>query len=152
VRWLVLHGTAGGSRGETVEWFTDPASKASTHYVVDRDGSVLQFVEEADTAWGHSEVEADADHWWADKDPNLWTISIEFVKENSDNSDDLAHRQRSAGFILIRDVCSRHGIPMRKADESGGITGHLSMQPATRSHCPGSFPWPDLWLFLRGGM
>jgi N-acetylmuramoyl-L-alanine amidase len=45
---LVLHGTAGGG---TIEWFQNPTSKVSAHYVVGQDGSVTQMVSEDDTAW-----------------------------------------------------------------------------------------------------
>ncbi|UCE27509.1 MAG: N-acetylmuramoyl-L-alanine amidase [Candidatus Coatesbacteria bacterium] len=48
-RMVVLHYTADG--GAAVEWFRNPESKASAHYVVARDGSVVQMVDLAHSAW-----------------------------------------------------------------------------------------------------
>lgn len=46
-KWLILHGTAGGSSAEAIgHWFQDPAAQASTHYVVGQDGHVVQCVDE----------------------------------------------------------------------------------------------------------
>ena len=47
---IVVH-TNVGSFESTVAWFADPASRVSSHYLVGLDGRVVQFVEEADTAW-----------------------------------------------------------------------------------------------------
>jgi N-acetyl-anhydromuramyl-L-alanine amidase AmpD len=47
-----LHGTAGGG---TIEWFKKAESKASAHYVVEQDGSIVQMVNEADSAWHNGE-------------------------------------------------------------------------------------------------
>jgi N-acetyl-anhydromuramyl-L-alanine amidase AmpD len=51
---LTLHGTAGGG---TVEWFLNPTSKVSAHYVVGQEGSVTQMVSEDDTAWHNGTVQ-----------------------------------------------------------------------------------------------
>ena len=37
---IILHYTAGGSLSGTVNWFQDPMSKVSAHYVVGKDGKV----------------------------------------------------------------------------------------------------------------
>ena len=47
----VLHYTAGGSASGTVSWFLNPASKVSSHFVGDRDGSFTQTVPLDKAAW-----------------------------------------------------------------------------------------------------
>ncbi|HUE76015.1 MAG TPA: N-acetylmuramoyl-L-alanine amidase, partial [Chloroflexota bacterium] len=47
---IVMH-IAQGSRAGVVSWFNNQAAKASSHYLVCRNGDVLQFVRESDTAW-----------------------------------------------------------------------------------------------------
>jgi N-acetyl-anhydromuramyl-L-alanine amidase AmpD len=48
-RMIVLHYTADG--GNTVEWFRNAASLASAHFVVHRDGFVVQMVDLEFSAW-----------------------------------------------------------------------------------------------------
>jgi N-acetyl-anhydromuramyl-L-alanine amidase AmpD len=167
-RWLIIHGTAGGTTAEAIaSWFQNPNAQVSAHYVVGRDGTVIQCVREGDAAWangpisGPSGVGGDGIHhdtWWDNAplwggvpNPNPVTISIEHVKPSSDNSDVLTEPQRASSFALIKHICQRNGIPMRKADASGGITGHFSIDPVNRSRCPGSYPWDALWTYLKGG-
>jgi N-acetylmuramoyl-L-alanine amidase len=152
-QYIILHGTAGGSSAQGVaEWFQNPASEASTNYVVGQDGTVVECVAEIDAPFANGII-ADApgklhDPWWT-FNPNFNTISIEHVKPSVDNSDVLTAKQQQASFLLVRDICRRYHIPMRTADEAGGITGHFSMDPASRANCPGNYPWNALWAFLQ---
>jgi hypothetical protein len=121
----------------------------SSHYIVDRAGVVVQCVAEADGAWCNGYISDGHDPWWtSDINPNNVTISIEHVKATIDNSDGLTDAQKQAAFHLIYDICARNNIPMRKADASGGITGHYSIDPQNRSRCPGNYPWDELFAFL----
>jgi len=156
-----LHGTAGFTRASDVAaFFANPATQASTHYVVDIDGAIYQCVQESDAAWangpitGPSGVAGDGIHhdsfWDTGVNPNLVSIAIEHLKPHIDNSDQLTNAQKAASFKLIQHICQRWQIPMRPANTSGGITGHYSMDPVNRSRCPGPYPWSDLWAFLGG--
>jgi hypothetical protein len=167
--WLIVHGTAGGSSAASIAaWFTNPESEVSAHYVVGPDGTVIGCVAEQDTAWSNGVITGvpanlpfrtagdgvHRDAWWSDAvNPNYLTISIEHVKVHIDNSDTLTPTQQAASFALIKAICERWGIPKRFADSAGGITGHFSMDPLNRSHCPGPYPWDALWAYLqRGGI
>jgi N-acetylmuramoyl-L-alanine amidase len=48
---IIYHYTAGGSLSGTVKRFQDPASKVSSHYVIDKDGKTVQMVAMDRTAW-----------------------------------------------------------------------------------------------------
>ncbi|HLI87081.1 MAG TPA: peptidoglycan recognition family protein [Ktedonobacteraceae bacterium] len=158
--WIILHGTAGGSSAQAIaNWFAQSSAQVSTHYVIGQDGQIVQCVLEKDSAWGNGVISGPPgksgdgvhhDPWWdSGINPNLLTISIEHVKPHTDNSDNLTTAQKEASFKLVRDICKRHNIPMRYADANGGITGHYSMDPVNRSHCPGPYPWDELWTFLQ---
>jgi N-acetyl-anhydromuramyl-L-alanine amidase AmpD len=170
-QWIIVHGTAGGSSAQGVaEWFQNPQSQASTHYVIGQDGTVVQCVAEGDSAWGNGIVQdgagcdpayaagipsGDAGHgaWWDNgPNPNYLTISIEHVKASIDNSDQLTSAQQEASFALIADLCDRWNIPRRWADAGGGITGHFSIESTDRSECPGPYPWDALFSSLGGDM
>lgn len=172
---IIIHGTAGGSSASGIAaWFastqnqSNPANRTSAHYVVGLQGSVYQCVDELEAAWGNGYIsgliKADGsgvglpvvgdgmyrDPWWSDAlNPNLITISIEHVKASSDNSDLLTPLQQTASFRLIKDICTRLGIPTRPADASGGITGHFSIDALNRARCPGPYPWAALFAYLN---
>jgi len=46
----VIHKAEGSAPG-TWNWFQNPSSRVSAHYVVDNDGAVAQMVQDGDTAW-----------------------------------------------------------------------------------------------------
>ncbi|GHO55535.1 N-acetylmuramoyl-L-alanine amidase [Ktedonobacter robiniae] len=156
-KWLILHGTAGGSSAQGVaQGFINSQggnNPVSTHYVIGQDGTVVQCVQEKDGAWGNGGPQTGCDPWWSTAlNPNYVTISIEHVKPHTDNSDALTAAQQAASFALIREICDRWGIPKRKADKYGGITGHFSISPIDRARCPGTYPWQDLFNYLGDDM
>jgi N-acetylmuramoyl-L-alanine amidase len=149
-RWIILHGTAGGGDAVDVGRFfqaNDPPT--ATHYVIGRDGQVVQCVAERHGAWGNAPVTAGHDPWWPeDVNPNLLTLSIEHCKLSPDNREELTAAQEAASFALVAHLCRAHRIPPRAADAEGGITGHFSINPVHRSYCPGPYPWARLWRYL----
>ena len=48
---IIYHYTAGGGQESTVKYFQDPASKVSAHYVLGRDGKIVQMVPLDQAAW-----------------------------------------------------------------------------------------------------
>ena len=161
--FIIVHGTAtpGYSAQDTARDFQNPAKKVSAHYVIGRDGTVVQCVDEANSAWangiitGTPGIAGDGVHhdaWWSqfNRDPNSITISIEHSKWTHDNSDQLTDEQKRASFALIASICERHGVPKGPATAAGGITGHYSIDPVKRYFCPGPYPWDELWAHLKG--
>jgi len=73
VDMIVIHYTA-LSLSETIKRFKDKDSKASAHYIIDRDGSITQMVEDEKKAWhaGASEFEGRSH-------VNEFSIGIELV-------------------------------------------------------------------------
>ena len=155
VKWLILHGTAGGTNAHQIasEFIASQGTSnpKSVHYVIDQAGTIVQCVQEEDSAWGNGVPEQGCDPWWSNAlNPNFVTISIEHVKNDTTNAVGLTPAQQAASFALVRDICSRNDIPMRKADKNGGITGHFSISPVDRARCPGTYPWQDLFNYLKG--
>ena len=99
---LVLHGTAGAG---TIEWFLNPASKVSAHYVVAQDGKVTQMVREADTAW-HAGVVSPASILNNQGNPNQFCIGIEFSR-NKANDNIMPDAQIAAGLPLVENIRQR---------------------------------------------
>lgn len=71
---IVLHFTASASLSGAVDWFMNPVSRVSAHYVVGRDGEVVQTVHEHEKAWhaGQSSL-------FGDPRVNSISVGIEIV-------------------------------------------------------------------------
>ncbi|MBA2285848.1 MAG: N-acetylmuramoyl-L-alanine amidase [Ktedonobacteraceae bacterium] len=165
IRWIIIHGTAGFSTPEEVAHYFQ-TSPHSSHYIVGRDGRIVQCVNENDAAWGngpiqgipgHAVIDANGvgdgihrDYWWS-INGNWGDISIECLKPDIHNASDLTPEQKHAVFTLADHICTRHNIPRRWADANGGITGHFSLEAGNRQHCPGLFPWDEFFASLQNG-
>lgn len=151
-RYIVLHGTAGGSSAQNIAYYFQTSGvDASTHFVVGQDGTIVQCIPTTLAAWGNGALTAGhAPYLVEGINPNLYTISIEHVKPSIDNSDQLTTAQKQASFQLIGVLCTYHGIPMHSGDASGGIIRHADIDPVNRSRCPGPYPFSELWQFLGG--
>jgi len=152
-KFVILHGTAGGSSAVGIANYFKSTENGnnpvSSHYVVDQHGVVVQCIAEVDGAYGNGILSAGHDTWWSTAiNPNNITISIEHVKPDVHNETPLTPAQQAASFKLIQHICERHGIPKRRADANGGITGHYSIDPVSRSQCPGEYPWAALFAYL----
>ena len=147
-RYVIIHGTAGFNSAQDVGYYFQQADVA-THYTIGRDGTLVQHVAEQHGAWGNGYVNEGHDPWWTREiHPNWLTISIEHVTPSRDNSDALTAIQAQASCQLVKRICERHNIPKQRADATGGITGHFSMDPVNRWFCPGPYPWDELFAFL----
>ncbi len=149
-QWVVIHKTAGGTSAQAIaQFFASDPNMASTHYVVGQDGTIVQCVWEKDGAAGNCCTSTGhAPYLPTDVNLNWKTVSIEHVDPATDNSTPLTEAQATASFALVKSICSRHNIPMRPGDASGGIIGHCDIDPVNRARCPGNYPWSDLFAYL----
>lgn len=105
---VVLHSTCTTTNDtdETVTLFQSPASQVSSHYVVGKDGQVVQMVAEADRAWHAGDC-----RWQGRTDVNSCSVGIEMVHRDQDPHDDWPDAQLEAVAHLLLDIRSRHRIP-----------------------------------------
>lgn len=73
---LVLHYTASGETSRTVGWLCNPASKASAHFVVGKDGDVYQLAPLSDRTWHAGGATSTL---FGERNVNGRTIGIEIV-------------------------------------------------------------------------
>jgi len=151
IRYIIIHAVAGAysSAVQNAKQYQRGKADIGPHYIVDRAGNVVQCVREENAAWSNGAVTAGAESWWGKRgNPNLETLSIEFVKTRGDHSDAITPAQQEAGFLLISHLARKWQIPPRWADSAGGITGHFSIDPVTARLDPGPFPWDELFFKL----
>jgi N-acetyl-anhydromuramyl-L-alanine amidase AmpD len=163
--FIVVHGTADTGKPTAVQVAQDMQRKdiaienrKSVHFIIDKDGSLVQQLPITLSAWGNGGPPPDqppSDPWLPPGNPNNYTISIEHVKWTADNSEELTSQQKKTSFALIDELCKVTGIPRHtsKTDSEqvirhGGIIGHFNISPGDRKNCPGTFPWVELRNFL----
>ncbi|TZF89724.1 N-acetylmuramoyl-L-alanine amidase [Cognatilysobacter lacus] len=134
---IVIHITAGGPRIDgTIAWFQDgvrrdpatgkQAGPSSAHYIVGRDGEVVQMVRNADTAYHASTA-------------NSRSIGIEHNanKPYRLNRRDLppTMEQYQASAHLVAWLCAQYGLPLDRTH----IIGHIEATPGDNHDCPSSY-------------
>ncbi len=137
---IVVHGT-GGNPNQTAQqlgdYFRSNADMVSSHYGIDRNGVVAQYVQEQDGAGANCCIMPGHDTFWdqfGGDNLNKHTISVE-------HENDLTN-----SLQLSDDLSKKYGIA------PDHIKSHASIDPANRAHCPGpAFPWNELWDYLKGG-
>lgn len=96
---IVLH-TMVGTTQSAYNRFNDPSSQVSVHYGISLDGSIHQWVDEANTAWQAGNYQV-----------NQTTIGIEH--EDNGNAQDSVRTPQlyESSATLVADICRRYNIP-----------------------------------------
>ena len=128
--FVVLHQTSNNNAATALATLTDPRRRVSVHYLIGRDGVVMQLVDESARAW-HA-----GDSWWGGmSDLNSASIGIEL-----DNTGDepFAEPQVLALLALLDDLRARHRIP------AANVLGHGDVAPGRKVDPSRLFPWQRL--------
>jgi N-acetylmuramoyl-L-alanine amidase len=127
---VILHHTSNRTLEEALFTLTSPWLKVSAHYLIGRDGEIVQLVDEKDRAW-HAGVS-----WWGgNTDLNSSSIGIEL---DNDGFEPFADAQIDALLLLLADVMSRHHIP------GANVVGHADVTPGRKVDPSAWFPWRRL--------
>ncbi|NQX55527.1 N-acetylmuramoyl-L-alanine amidase [Pedobacter panaciterrae] len=124
--FVVLHHTAQKSSDQTIKTFTIAKTEVSAHYVVGRDGKVIQMVNDYLRA-NHAGV----GKWGNDTDLNSSSIGIEI--DNS-GTEPYSEVQLQSLMTLLSTLKSRYKIP------TANFIGHSDLAPR-RKVDPANFPW-----------
>jgi N-acetylmuramoyl-L-alanine amidase len=136
-RGIVLHTTV-GSFHSTADWFSRPESGVSAHYLVGLDGSVAQFVDEADTARHAGRISNPTASLYDGTDPNLYTVGIEFEDGGDPKTVRRPAIQYEVGAALIAAIAGRWQIPLDRKH----VVGHREL--TDRKSCPGNLDLDEL--------
>lgn len=139
---IVVH-VSEGSLDSMTNWFRNPDAKVSAHYAVARDGRVLQYVRDEDTAQ-HAGLKvrptAPLVLEMGSINPNRYTIGIEHEGRAADEP---TARQLEASAALIAELSRRHGIPL----DAKHVIPHRAIR--ADKTCPGKIDVQEL-LQLAG--
>lgn len=132
---IVLHATA-GPLGPSLAWLTNPASEASTHYLIAKDGRIFQMVPDHLRAW-HAGASAHAGR----ADWNDFSLGVEIVNQNN-GADPYPAAQVASLISLLRWLVWQYDIapddlvthaqvavpPGRKSDPKGLALGYIKSE------------------------
>ena len=144
---IVYHITDDMNFAGTKSWFQNPASRASAHVVIDRDGTIYQFVSSANAAWTNGDYEQGG-RIVTRKDIPLLNRCVEAVESTGgDNLNDFTlniehvgtpsnpptEAQYVSSIALSKYWRDRYEIyPIR-----GTMWRHADINSVDRSYCPG---------------
>ena len=128
--YVMIHHTAQDSLAQTVKTFHSARAGVSSHYVIGRNGKIVQMVN--DLYRGHH---AGAGKWGNDTDLNSSSIGIEL--DNNGTTDPWPDVQIDALISLLAYLKDSYKIPQ------ANFIGHMDYAP-TRKNDPSRFPWKKL--------
>jgi N-acetylmuramoyl-L-alanine amidase len=130
VSLVVLHYTADESAAVSLHTLTSPAARVSAHYLVERDGTIDQLVDERLRAWHAGES-----RWGPIDDVNSASIGIEL---DNDGRSPYPPAQIDALLRLLADLRDRHALA------PASVVGHADVAPARKADPGPWFPWRTL--------
>lgn len=131
---LILHYTGMADDDAAVRWLADPKSNVSCHYVVHRDGRIVQMVDEDHRAWHAGKAS-----WKGVDDINACSVGIEICNPGHQHGyTPFPDEQIDAVIALSSAIIERHKIAAEH------VLAHSDVAPA-RKEDPGElFPWDKL--------
>ncbi len=150
IKAVCLHVTD-GSYQSAVDWFRDPTSGISAHFLLGKAGQIAQSVSIFDTAYGNglkyingvwlNPDDITVHPRWAritpGVNPNFETISIEHEGKSGDI---WSPEMDAANTRLLRWISDTTGVTYTPLET---LIGHCDLDMASRAYCPG--PTVDYW-------
>jgi N-acetylmuramoyl-L-alanine amidase len=131
---IVLHYTGMPTGAAAEAWLCDSASEVSSHYLVHKDGRIVQMVRESDRAW-----HAGKSSWAGVTDINSRSVGVEIVNPgHALGYRTFPCRQIEAVIGLCTGIVQRHGIAGER------VLAHSDVAPGRKIDPGEKFPWKAL--------
>lgn len=128
--YVVIHHTAQDSTTQTLKTFTIPETSVSSHYVVGRDGEIVQMAHDHFRAW-----HAGSGKWGNNTDLNSTSIGIEM---DNNGLSYFPEAQISSLLKLLAVLKEKYNIP------AANFIGHADIAPSRKVDPSPHFPWKTL--------
>ena len=128
--FVIIHHTSDDTVDQALRTLANPARSVSAHYLIGRDGTIIQLVDERARAWHVGESK-----WGADTDLNSASLGIEL---DNNGNEPFADPQISALLRLLADIKERYHIP------AANFLGHADVAPKRKTDPSRYFPWKAL--------
>ncbi len=128
--YVILHHTSDDTVDQALRSLSNPLREVSAHYLIGRDGRIIQLVDERARAWHAGESK-----WGADTDINSASLGIEL---DNNGHEAFPEPQISALLRLLADIEARYHIP------AANFLGHADVAPRRKTDPSRYFPWKTL--------
>jgi N-acetylmuramoyl-L-alanine amidase len=129
-QYVIIHHTQQDSLAQTLLTFTRTATQVSAHYVIGRDGQVVQMLNDYLRAW-----HAGAASWGNDEDINSASIGIEL---DNNGIAPFSEAQMKSLIALLTVLKKNYNIP------TVHFIGHADVAPARKVDPSARFDWKML--------
>lgn len=140
---IVFHVSGDEDQSQVLSWFQNPVSRASSHAVIDREGSIHLLVDSDKGAWSNDDIKnprrdiawlngAIAKHWSSGGPMSLndFTLSIEYIGAAQSAPSEAQYRAMIELATYWRD---RYYIKPNR----GHLLRHSDINSVDRMYCPG---------------
>lgn len=128
--FVIIHHTAQDSLAQTISTFIVERTQVSAHYVVGRDGQVVQMLNDELRAF-----HAGVSKWGNNYDMNSCSIGIEL---DNNGVEPFSNTQINSLLILLQKLKSTYNIP------TANFIGHSDVAPKRKPDPSILFPWKTL--------
>lgn len=128
--FVIIHHTAQDSLEQTINTFTISTTQVSSHYVVGRDGEIVQMLNDYLRSW-----HAGRGKWGNDTDLNSSSIGIEL---DNNGSEPFTSAQIESLLVLLKRLKWKYNIP------TANFIGHSDIAPSRKVDPSIYFPWKKL--------
>jgi len=128
--FVIIHHTSDDNVDQALRTLSNPLRSVSAHYLVGRDGSIIQLVDERARAWHAGEAK-----WGSNTDLNSASLGIEL---DNNGREPFSEAQISALLALLSDIKARYHIP------AANFLGHADVAPKRKTDPSRYFPWRSL--------
>lgn len=128
--YVIIHHTSQQSTAQTVRTFQLEHTKVSSHYVIGRDGQVIQMLNDYDRAW-----HAGKSKWGSLTDMNSISLGIEL---DNNGREAFSEAQIDALLVLLDTLKTKYQIPALN------FIGHGDVAPTRKDDPNVLFPWKKL--------
>lgn len=128
--YVVIHHTAQDSLQQTLHTFTVPHTQVSSHYVIGRDGEIVQMLNDYVRGW-----HAGAGKWGSVTDLNSVSLGIEL---DNNGSEPFSEAQIHSLLNVLDTLKTKYKIP------TANFIAHSDIAPAKKVDPSAFFPWKRL--------
>ncbi|MBN3583880.1 N-acetylmuramoyl-L-alanine amidase [Algoriphagus aestuarii] len=128
--FVIIHHTAQDSLEQTIKTFTLTRTQVSSHYVIGRDGTIVQMLNDYLRSW-----HAGRGKWGNVTDLNSVSIGIEL---DNNGFEPFSEAQIQSLLVLCKRLKWKYGIP------SANFIGHSDIAPGRKVDPNTNFPWKKL--------
>jgi N-acetylmuramoyl-L-alanine amidase len=128
--YIILHHTGQDSQINTIKTFTSSKHPVSAHYIVEKNGAIIQMLNDYFRAWHAGEGT-----WGKSTDMNSNSIGIELENDGSEN---FTSSQINSLLALLGKLKTKYNIP------TPNITAHAGITPGRKNDPSVFFPWETL--------